>query len=117
MFKEIAENFYILCKICPQIQGEKALILNFLLTDGRIWLFFILKEKISIFCLSVSSHHTGGSGVKNPPSRAGAAVDSGLIPGSGRPSEGGNGNPLQYSSLENPMDREANRLQSVGLQN
>ena len=33
--------------------------------------------------------------------------DSGLIPGSGRTLGEGNGNPLQYSSLENPMDREA----------
>jgi len=33
--------------------------------------------------------------------------DSGLIPGWGRPLGEGNGNPLQYSSLENPMDREA----------
>ena len=117
MFKEITQKFYILCKICSQIQGEKALILSFLLTDGRIWLFFTLKEKIPIFCLSISSHHAGDSVVKNPPACAGAAVDSGSIPESGRSSEGGNGNPLQYSPLENPMDREANRLQSVGLQN
>ena len=34
-------------------------------------------------------------------------VDPGLIPGSGRSLEGGSGNPLQYSCLENPMDREA----------
>ena len=33
--------------------------------------------------------------------------DAGLIPGSGRSHGGGNGNPLQYSFLENPMDREA----------
>ena len=33
--------------------------------------------------------------------------DLGLIPGLGRSPEGGNGNPLQYSCLENPMDREA----------
>ena len=33
--------------------------------------------------------------------------DSGLIPGSGRSPGGGNGNPLQYSCLENPMDRGA----------
>ena len=32
------------------------------------------------------------------------AGDPGLIPGSGRSPEGGNGNPLQYSCLENPMD-------------
>ena len=35
------------------------------------------------------------------------AGDPGLIPGSGRSSGKGNGYPLQYSSLENPMDREA----------
>ena len=33
--------------------------------------------------------------------------DSGSIPGSGRSSGEGNGNPLQYSCLENPMDGEA----------
>ena len=33
--------------------------------------------------------------------------DPGSIPGSGRPPGEGNGNPLQYSWLENPMDREA----------
>ena len=35
------------------------------------------------------------------------AGDPGLIPGSGRSLEEGNGNPLQYSCLENPMDRGA----------
>ena len=35
------------------------------------------------------------------------AGDPGSIPGSGRPPGGGNGNPLQYSCLENPKDREA----------
>ena len=35
------------------------------------------------------------------------AGDAGLIPGLGRSPEEGNGNPLQYSSLENPMDRGA----------
>ena len=42
--------------------------------------------------------------VKNPPASAG---DAGSIPGSGRCPGVGNGNPLQYSSLENPMDRGA----------
>ena len=36
--------------------------------------------------------------------------DPGSIPGSGRSSGEGNGNPLQYSCLENPMDREPGRL-------
>ena len=47
----------------------------------------------------------GGSVVKNPPASAGNAEDSGSIPGSGRSLGEGNGNPLQYSCLENPMDR------------
>ena len=44
--------------------------------------------------------------VKNLPANAGDVRDVGLIPGSGR-SPGLHGNPLQYSCLENPMDREA----------
>ena len=46
----------------------------------------------------------GGSVVKNPPANAG---DAGSIPGSGRSPGVGNGNPLQYSCLGNPMDRGA----------
>ena len=46
----------------------------------------------------------GSSGVKNSLANAG---DAGLIPRSGRFPGGGNGNPLQYSCLGNPMDREA----------
>ena len=45
--------------------------------------------------------------VKNPPANAGDIRDSGSIPGSGRSPGGGHGNPLQYSCLENPMDRGA----------
>ena len=44
------------------------------------------------------------------------ARDQGLIPGSGKSSGEGNGNPLQYSCLENPMDRGACGLQSMGSQ-
>ena len=45
--------------------------------------------------------------VKDPPANAGDARDAGLIPRSGRSPGGGNDNPLQYSCLENPMDRVA----------
>ena len=45
--------------------------------------------------------------VKNPPSSAADARDTGSIPGSGRYPGPGNGNPLQYSCLENSMDRGA----------
>ena len=46
----------------------------------------------------------GDSVVKNPPANAG---DMGSIPGLGRSPREGNGNPLQYSCLGNPMDRGA----------
>ena len=45
--------------------------------------------------------------VKSPYANAGDVRDMGLIPGSGRSPGGGHGNPLQYSCLENPMDRGA----------
>ena len=46
-------------------------------------------------------------GGKNLPASAGDLRDVGLIPGWGRFPGEGNGNPLQYSCLENPMDRGA----------
>ena len=48
-----------------------------------------------------------GSVVKNPPANAGDIGDAGSIPGLGRSPGVGNGDPLQYSCLENPMDRGA----------
>ena len=50
--------------------------------------------------------------VKNPPASAGDLTNVGLIPGLGRSSGGEHENPLQYSCLENPMDRGAGGLQS-----
>ena len=44
--------------------------------------------------------------VKNPPAKAEDAGDMGSIPGLGGSPGVGNGNPLQYSCLENPMERE-----------
>ena len=57
----------------------------------------------------------GGSAIKNPPANAG---DSGLIPGMGRSPGEGNGKPLQYPCLPNPVDRgtwkaSVNRAQRV----
>ena len=46
-----------------------------------------------------------GSGVKNLPTNEGDSGVVGLIPRSGRSPGVGNGNPLQYSCLENLMDR------------
>ena len=45
--------------------------------------------------------------VNNSPANSGDVRDANLIPESGRSPGGGHGNPLQYSCLENPMDRGA----------
>jgi len=50
---------------------------------------------------------SGASVVKNLPANAGDTKGTGPIPGSGRSPGGGNGTPLQYSWLGNPMDRSA----------
>ena len=47
----------------------------------------------------------GGIMVKKLPVNTGDIRDAGSIPGLGRSPGGGHGNPLQYSCLENPMDR------------
>ena len=52
---------------------------------------------------------------KNLPVNAGDVRDMGLIPGSGRSLGGGHSNPLQYSCLENPMDRGAWRATVHGV--
>ena len=51
--------------------------------------------------------------VKNSPANAGDLRDVGSIPGSGRSSGGGYGNPLQYSYLKNPMDRGAQQATAM----
>ena len=53
--------------------------------------------------------------VKNTLANAGDSGDKGLIPGPGRSPGGGSGNPLQYSCLENPMDRGAWRATVHGV--
>ena len=53
---------------------------------------------------------------KESTSKTEATGDSGSIPGSGRSPEGGHSNPLQYSCLENPMDRGATGARGAGLQ-
>ena len=82
----------------------------------------LLKWDLSLYFLELLCHHTiergvvfyttlmgrvgfpGGSEVKDPPANAG---DAGVIPALGRSPGGGNGNPFQYSCLENSMNRGA----------
>ena len=83
----------------------------------------------ALFCLPVeilgkvgtyTTHISNGSSqvlqvVKYPPANAGDLRDTDSIPESGRSPGRGNGNPLQYSCLENPMDREAWRATVHGV--
>ena len=67
-------------------------------------------------CVCVFAGFPGGTVVKNPPANAGDARDVGSVPSrSGRSPGGGNGNPLQYSCLENPKDRGALRATVHGV--
>ena len=62
----------------------------------------------SFVCVSVEGWlggFPGGASGKNLPANAGDASNVGLIPGLGRSPGAGNGNPAQYSYLENSMDR------------
>ena len=76
-----------------------------------------LEQFFSCFVPSITSTAStsfpGGTVLKNPPANAG---DASLIPGLGRPPGVGNGNLLFCSCLENPMDRGASGLQSMGSQ-
>ena len=54
--------------------------------------------------------------IKDLPANAGDATDAGSIHGSGRSLRVGNDNPLQYSCLENFMNKGAQQLQSMGSQ-
>ena len=53
--------------------------------------------------------------IKNPPANSGDTGDTNLIPGSGRSPGGENGNSLQYSCLENSVDRGAWRATVHGV--
>ena len=72
------------------------------LLDHMVTLFLVFWEPPYCF-----PGFPGGTVVKNLPANAGDARDAGLIPRLGRSPGVGNGNPLQYSCLENPMDRGA----------
>ena len=78
----------------------------------RILFCYSLLEDIEYSSLSCGL--PGNSVIKTLPANAGDAQDRGLIPELGR-CPGGDGNPLQYSCLENPMDRGAWRATVPGV--
>ena len=71
-------------------------------------IFIYLFVGLLVFDISQtrSKGFLGGTRGKNLPANAGDVRDPGSIPGLGRSPGGGHGNSLQYSCLENPMDRE-----------
>ena len=69
-----------------------------------------------VSCLGNHRVSTVALVVKNPPANAGDTRDMGSVPGSRRFPGGGNGNPLQYSCLENSWIEEPGGLQSMGSQ-
>ena len=75
---------------------------------------FVAQQKLTRCCKAIVFHCFPHSSVGK--ASACTAGDLGLIPGLGRSPGEGNGNPLQYSCLENPMDKGAWQLQSMGLQ-
>ena len=71
---------------------------------GHIWLSQVIL-RLGTISIKFFEHFPGGRVVKNPSANAGDARDVGLILGSGRSPRNGHSDPLQYSCLENPMDR------------
>ena len=79
---------------------------------------FPLEVPVSLHILDYSFvllFDLGGAVVKNPPASAEDARVMGSVPGSGRSPGVGNGTPIQYSCLENSIDRGAWWVQSMGL--
>ena len=62
--------------------------------------------QISVFSHTTLGAFLGAAVVNHPPANAGDSREEVLIPGSGRSSGVGNGNPFQYSCLGNPLDEE-----------
>ena len=74
-----------------------------MITNVAPMAFQLEQDRCTCFKVMQLEGFPGGTVVKNLPANAGDARDMGLIPGSGRSPGVGNGNPLQYSYLENSI--------------
>ena len=116
-FRDIPRNFTnlrktprMLCSMCCLVYWEESWIKPAFHYTGAAGLRVATAISLSLslnFCIGLCILYfvlgfPGGADVKASACNVG---DLGLIPGSGRSPGGGNGNPLQYSCLENPMDR------------
>ena len=75
------------------------------------------EDTLHLIPFTFISSPTGGSDSKESACSAGNPRDAGSVPGSGRSPEEENGNPLQYSCLENPIDRGTWRATVHGVTN
>ena len=89
-------------------------LIALVLSSPRILNIIYTQMASKYVCLHICMGFPGGSVVKTPPANAGDTGDQCSIPGSGRSPRGGNGNPVQYSCLENSMDRGAQPA-TIGL--
>ena len=78
--------------------------------------FLLLISSFISYIWRIYSKHIGFSGGSDGKAYACNVRDPGSIPGLGRSPGEGNGNPLQYSCLENPIPVSSGRLQSIGSQ-
>ena len=92
------------CPLCLQVGGTPICVDFDKQTHWATVYIFIFKVGYLSKSICLDEGSQVAQMVKNTPANAG---DVGLIPGSGRSPGEGNGNPLQYSCLENPMDRGA----------
>ena len=104
--------------LCFKSEMIGAKLFFFLFPMVHIWVLGHTYDVVKLYSCSeivlyeLPRWHSG----KELPANTEDSRDSGLIPGSGRSSRIGNGILLQYSSLENPLDRGACRLQSMRSQ-
>ena len=73
-------------------------------TEVRLIIFFAAKDGEALYSQQIQDQIRPKNCGSDGKASAYNAGDPGSIPGSGRSSGEGNGNPLQYSCLENPMD-------------
>ena len=96
-----------------QLEGTPSSLEIFVVFPDIFQYCLIIQYCLIVLCVTsyLSYIFAGGSTVKNLPAKAGDTENEGSIPGLGKSPGEENGNPLQYSCLENPMDR----LESMGL--
>ena len=113
-YKKIFKKSLNIC-ICQNTNTKYIDISDGLLNYKKVYINYIVlffKRTIGNLCVCVCVYFPKGSALKKKKKKKSTcstrvAEDLGSIPGLGRSPGGGHGNPLQYSYLENPMEREA----------